>query len=102
MYKLKVRTGFTDKYDETKKYVANEIIEVSEERALELLSSETPVVRYVSRKENETIETLKVENAKLEKDKESLEETIETLKVEIKDLKSKKKDNKETVTDKTE
>lgn len=102
MYTLEAIIDFTDKYDDTIKYKAGKELVVDEERALELLSSETPVARYVSREKNEEIETLKVENAKLEEDKNSLINTIETLKVEIKNLKSKKKDNKEIVTDKTE
>ena len=99
MYILEARIDFTDKYDKTKKYVANEKIEVEEERALELLSSKTPVVRYVSNEENTEIQTLKAENAKLIEDKNSLITTIETLKAEIKELKLKKKDNNN---DKTE
>lgn len=110
MYTLIARIGFTDKYDNTKKYVANEVIEVEEERALELLSSETPVVKFVSRELSPSdekliseIEDLKLENANLVSDKETLKTTITTLKAEIetlenenKDLKSKKKNENKT------
>ena len=47
-YKLKVAMPFTDKYDEERKYKKNEIIDVTEERALELFSSDYHLVKYVS------------------------------------------------------
>lgn len=49
LYTLKVVTPFTDTYDETKHYTKNEEIIVSEERALELFSSDYHLVKFISR-----------------------------------------------------
>lgn len=108
MYTLIARIDFTDKYDKTVKYQAGKELIVDEERALELLSSETPVVRYIKREETLNIEKIKEENANLINDNSllsttinDLNEKIKTLESENKELKSKKKsENKET--DKTE
>lgn len=81
-YTLVALIDFTDKYDETVKYKANENITVDEERALELLSSNTPVVRYVSREEDNSlkeIETLTEENTSLKTQVETLTEEIQKL-----------------------
>jgi len=49
LYTLKVVTPFTDTYDETKHYTKNEEIIVTEERALELFSSDYHLVKFISR-----------------------------------------------------
>lgn len=82
-YTLMPIIDFTDKYDETVKYKKGEEIVVEEERALELLSSETPVVRYVSREEIDELVSLKKENEKLKK------------KIEGKNSKTTKSEDKE-------
>lgn len=107
-YKLKVLQNFKDKYT-SKSYVANQVIEVEEERAFELLSSDLHLVKYVSREEakngnsnaeikalKEEITTLKAdndavvaENDTVKAENEALKEEITTLKAENEDLKGK-------------
>lgn len=107
-YKLKVLQNFKDKYT-SKSYVANQVIEVEEERAFELLSSDLHLVKYVSREEakngnsnaeikalKEEITTLKAdndavvaENDTVKAENETLKEEITTLKAENEDLKGK-------------
>ena len=100
-YKLKVLQNFKDKYT-SKSYVANEVIEVEEERAFELLSSDLHLVKYVSREEakngnsnaeikalKEEITTLKADNDAVVAENEALKEEITTLKTENEDLKGK-------------
>ncbi len=100
-YKLKVLQNFKDKYT-SKSYVANQVIEVEEERAFELLSSDLHLVKYVSREEakngnsnaeikalKEEITTLKADNDAVVAENEALKEEITTLKTENEDLKGK-------------
>ncbi len=98
-YTLSALTNFTDKNDESIKYIAGQEINVKEERALELLASSTPVVRFISRDEDdnsnkfgelnsqiatltETIEQLTHKNGKLEAEKVKLSETVDALTLE--------------------
>lgn len=100
-YKLKVLQNFKDKYT-SKSYVANQVIEVEEERAFELLSSDLHLVKYVSREEakngnsnaeikalKEEITTLKADNDAVVAENDTLKEEITTLKAENEDLKGK-------------
>lgn len=100
-YKLKVLQNFKDKYT-AKSYVANQVIEVEEERAFELLSSDLHLVKYVSREEakngnsnaeikalKEEITTLKADNDAVIAENDTLKAEIDTLKVENEDLKGK-------------
>ena len=79
-YKLKVLQNFKDKYT-SKSYVANQVIEVEEERAFELLSSDLHLVKYVSREE--------AKNGNSNAEIKALKEEITTLKTENEDLKGK-------------
>lgn len=46
---LKVKIPFTDKYDETKKYIQGDIIQVNEERAKELLEDKRNLVSLATK-----------------------------------------------------
>ena len=52
-YKLQALKEFTDKYDKTTKYKKGDILETTEERALELFSSDYGLVKFLSREEDE-------------------------------------------------
>ncbi len=105
MFKLVAITNFKDKYT-NEPYVAGQEIEVEEERALELLSSTTPVVRYLSHEKDSNtneealkteVDTLKAENETLKAEYETLKAENETLKAEYETLKAENETLKETV-----
>lgn len=84
-YKLKVAMPFTDKYDEERKYKKNEIIDVTEERALELFSSDYHLVKYVSYEDN---------NSEILEENKSLKKEIELLNSKIVELEASTKKEK--------
>jgi hypothetical protein len=85
-YKLKVAMPFTDKYDEERKYKKNEIIDVTEERALELFSSDYHLVKYVSYEDDN--------NGEILEENKSLKKEIELLNSKIVELESSTKKEK--------
>lgn len=80
-YTLQALRNFTDKYDENIKYKQNEkMTDIEEERALELLSSKIPVVRYLSHKEdNAEVENIKLENDTLKNENQELKNNLDTI-----------------------
>lgn len=57
-YTLQVLKSFTDKHDKSIKYQKGDTMEVTEERALELFSSDYGLVKFVSREEIEQTELI--------------------------------------------
>lgn len=92
-YTLIALIDFTDKYDETIKYVKNQKIVVDEERALELLSSNIPVVKYDSREEDNSLQELETQVKTLTDEKIELETQVKTLNEKIEKLVKKEQKN---------
>lgn len=101
-YKLEVIMAFRDKYTH-EKYKPGQVIEVEEERALELFSSQHHLVQYVSHEEDtkeldkiiSENETLKNENQELKTnvdtitaEKNALQNTVDNLTTELETLKN--------------
>lgn len=70
-YKVVVVTPFRDQHT-NEKYVSGTELNVSEERAFELFSSPSHLVKFVSCEGNEDLESIKAENDTLKKSNETL------------------------------
>lgn len=116
LYNLKAQRDFRDKYTKEDYTKGQELVNIEEERALELLSSDNSLVKYVShiddnkdleeveniKKESEEakaqVETLKAENDALKAENETLKADNDTLLAENESLKANE-DKKNTESD---
>ena len=77
-YKVVVVTPFRDQHT-NEKYVSGTELNVSEERAFELFSSPSHLVKFVSCEGNEDLESIKAENAALKAENATLKTSIDNL-----------------------
>lgn len=84
-YTLKTLRDFRDKYTKEDYSKGKELVNIEEERALELLSSDNSLVKYVSHIDDNN-DVTEVENIK--KELEEVKTQVETLKVENDALKA--------------
>ena len=77
-YKVVVVTPFRDQHT-NEKYVSGTELNVSEERAFELFSSPSHLVKFVSCEGNEDLESIKAENDALKVENATLKTNIDNL-----------------------
>ena len=77
-YKVVVVTPFIDQHT-NEKYVSGTELNVSEERAFELFSSPSHLVKFVSCEGNEDLESIKAENDALKAENATLKTSIDNL-----------------------
>ena len=77
-YKVVVVTPFRDQ-KKKEKYVSGTELNVSEERAFELFSSPSHLVKFVSCEGNEDLESIKAENDALKAENATLKTSIDNL-----------------------
>ena len=77
-YKVVVVTPFRDQHTK-EKYVSGTELNVSEERAFELFSSPSHLVKFVSCEGNEDLESIKAENDALKAENATLKTNIDNL-----------------------
>lgn len=91
IYKLKALRDFRDKYTKEDYSKGQELVDIEEERAFELLSSDNSLVKYVSHtddnKDLEEVENIKKENDTVKAENESLKTENDTIKAENEELK---------------
>lgn len=88
-YKLEVVTPFKDIHTKEKYKAGKKLNNISEERAFELFSSPYHLVKFISCKDDENIESIKIEN-------EELKAEIDNLKLENEALKSETSKSSDT------
>lgn len=86
-YKLNVVTAFRDQHTQ-EKYKPGTELNVSEERALELFSSQHHLVQYISCEGEEEVNSIKAENDALKAENTSLKAEVENLTNENTSLKA--------------
>ena len=77
-YKVVIVTPFRDQHT-NEKYVSGTELNVSEERAFELFSSPSHLVKFVSCEGNEDLESIKAENDALKAENATLKTNIDNL-----------------------